>query len=137
LDGLFSERVDAFLDAGQGACYLRNPRVADVVSSALQFFEGQRYRQLAWCVMPNHVHTIFSPFPNWPLEKILPSWKSFTSKEADKLLNREGSFWEPEYYDHLIRSEEELRHHVEYIVSNPIKAGLKNWKWVWEAKVLI
>ena len=136
LDDLFSERVETYLDAGQGACYLAQPPVADMVAGALQFFEGQRYVQFAWSVMPNHVHTIFQPFPSWPLVKILHSWKSFTSKEANKLLVRDGHFWEPEYYDRLIRSEEEFQHYVEYVASNPEKAGLKGWKWVWVAPFL-
>ena len=70
----------------RGPCHLAQPPVAGMVAGALQFFEGQRYLQFAWSVMPNHVHTVFRPFPSWPLVKILHSWKSFTSKEANKLL---------------------------------------------------
>jgi REP element-mobilizing transposase RayT len=131
LDELFSERIEAHLDSGSGACHLAKPQVADMVAGALQFFEGRRYRQFAWCLMPNHVHAVFRPLPNWSLEKILHSWKSFTAKEANKLLNRVGDFWEPEYFDHLIRSEEEFYRYIQYVASNPIKAGLKDWKWVW------
>jgi len=131
LDELVSERIETHLDSGSGACHLANPQVANMVAGALQFFEGQRYRQFAWCLMPNHVHAVFRPLPNWSLEKILHSWKSFTAKEANKLLNRVGEFWEPEYFDHLIRSEEEFYRYIQYVASNPITAGLKDWKWVW------
>ena len=137
LDELFSERIESYLDAGSGACDLSKPEVADLVAGALQFFESTRYRQFAWSVMPNHVHAVFRPLPGWPLESILHSWKSFTSKEANKLLNRTGNFWEAEYFDHLIRSEEEFAHYIDYVASNPKKAGLKDWKWVWVAKVLV
>jgi len=136
LDELFPERIEAYLDTGSGACYLSKPEIAGLVAGALQFFENQRYRQFAWSVMPNHVHTEFRPFPSWPLEKIMHSWKSFTSKEANKLLSREGEFWEAEYFDHLIRSEEEFHHYIEYVASNPERAGLKDWKWVWVAPCL-
>jgi REP element-mobilizing transposase RayT len=81
--------------------------------------------------MPNHVHRVFRPLPNWPLEKILHSWKSFTGKEADKILNRTGQFWESGYFDHVIRSEEEFYRYIEYVAANPQRAGLKDWKWVW------
>ncbi|HMD97503.1 MAG TPA: hypothetical protein VKM93_09280 [Terriglobia bacterium] len=47
------------------------------------------------------------------------------------MLNSSGPFWEPEYFDHLIRNEEEFHRYIEYVVSNPVKAGLQNWKWVW------
>jgi REP element-mobilizing transposase RayT len=131
LEGLFSERIEAHLDSGKGACHLANPHIADMVAGALQFFDGQRCRQFAWSVMPNHVHAVFRPLPNWPLEKIMHSWKSFTAKEADKMLNRAGAFWEEEYFDHLIRDEEEFYRYIEYVASNPKRAGLEGWKWVW------
>ena len=135
LDELFSAKIDSYLDNGSGACHLARPEVADMVAGALEFFEGQRYRQFAWTVMPNHVHSVFKPFPNWTLGKIMHSWKSFTSKEANKLLLREGEFWEPEYFDRLIRNEDEFHHYLEYIASNPPKAGLKDWKWLWVARI--
>jgi menaquinone-specific isochorismate synthase len=131
LEELFSERIEAYLDSGRGACHLAKPQIADMVASALQFFDGQRYRQFAWSVMPNHVHAVFRALPNWPLEKIMHSWKSFTGKEANKMLKRVGDFWEEEYFDHLIRNEEEFYRYLEYVASNPKRAGLEGWKWVW------
>src|ERR1700690_3880712 len=38
-------------DAGHGACWLREPRIAKLVENALLHFDTQRYRLLAWCVM--------------------------------------------------------------------------------------
>ncbi|HMD97504.1 MAG TPA: hypothetical protein VKM93_09285 [Terriglobia bacterium] len=69
LDELFSERIETYLDSGCGACHLAKPEIADMVAGALQFFDGQRYRQFAWTVMPNHVHSVFKSVPDWPLEK--------------------------------------------------------------------
>lgn len=137
---LYSERVERYLDAGHGACYMNDDRVAEMVSKALFHFDNVRYRLAAWCLMPNHVHVVVNPFagiitaetavPQAELPEILHSWKSFTSKEANKLLRRSGDFWQTEYYDHLIRSEADFRHAVSYVLDNPLKAGLKNWKWV-------
>jgi REP element-mobilizing transposase RayT len=122
---------------------MKDGRIARIVASALLHFEGQRYNLAAWCVMPNHVHAVVQPFagttggtpvpravPDAELPDILHSWKSFTAKEANKLLRRSGDFWQAEYYDHLIRDEADFRHSVRYVLNNPIKAGLKNWKWV-------
>src|SRR5215471_14113177 len=58
------------------------------------------------------------------------SWKSFTAKECNRLLERSGTFWQEESYDHLIRNQADFRHAVKYLLDNPMKAGLKNWKWV-------
>jgi len=124
-------RFDEALDAGYGACRLARPEVAEMVSKALQYFEGERYELVAACVMPNHVHAVFAPLHGHGLADILHSWKSFTSKEANKLLGATGQFWEREYFDRLIRNADELERTVRYVVENPTKAGLKGWKWVW------
>jgi menaquinone-specific isochorismate synthase len=47
------------------------------------------------------------------------------------MLKRVGDFWEEEYFDHLIRNEEEFYRYIEYVASNPKRAGLQGWKWVW------
>src|SRR5205814_1882648 len=59
---LYSEKVERYLDAGYGTCYMNDDRVAAVVANALLHFEGSRYSLAAWCVMPNHVHVVVQPF---------------------------------------------------------------------------
>ncbi len=131
LDTLFSERIERYLDSGKGACYLARPDIARLVVGGLKHFDGVRYSLLAWCVMPNHVHVVLRPVSPNRLADILHSWKSFTAKRADDVLGLVGKFWQREYYDHLVRSEEDLDRVVCYVVSNPGKAGLEGWKWVW------
>jgi REP element-mobilizing transposase RayT len=133
---LFSERVEAHLDAGHGASWIRDPRVAKLVQDALLFFDGVRYTLLCWCVMPNHVHVVVHPHPGFNLSGINHSWKSFTAKEANRVLGHKGDFWQTESYDHLIRNEENLRRRVEYTCYNPDEAGLYDWPWRGMAKEL-
>ncbi|MBI4165259.1 MAG: transposase [Acidobacteria bacterium] len=130
LDELFSERISDYLDRGAGACHLRRPELARMVADALRFFHSERYRLLAWCVMPNHVHVVIAPFTGYGLAEILHWWKSFTAKRANTLLRLAGPFWEREYYDHLVRDEEDLARIIDYVRQNPERAGLKNWEWV-------
>jgi putative transposase len=107
-----------------GSCALKDPQVATVVQDALRFFDGKRYLLAAWCIMPNHVHVIFSPLPPHSVSEILKSWKGFTARRANQLLNRSGSFWGVESFDHLIRSPEHFEQFVAYIHNNPVRAGL-------------
>jgi REP element-mobilizing transposase RayT len=132
LDKLFSERIEQCLDSGQGACHLARAEIADLVVAALQHFDGTRYRLLTWCVMPNHVHVVFRPAPEHGLAGILHSWKSFTAKRANRILRKSGEFWQREYYDHLVRDEQDLQRIAHYVMENPARAGLKDWKWVWQ-----
>jgi REP element-mobilizing transposase RayT len=125
------KKIEEYLDKGKGACYLGNARVAKQVGDALHFWDGQRFRLIAWCVMPNHVHVIFRLLPGRDLATLLRGWKLYTSRTANRILDRGGIFWQREYYDRLIRNGNELRRAIQYVISNPEKAGLKDWPWVY------
>lgn len=68
-----------------------------------------------------------------PLAKIMHSLKSYTANEANKILGRNGRFWQKESYDHWVRDDEELERIVNYIRANPVKANLckcpQDWFW--------
>jgi alanyl-tRNA synthetase/REP element-mobilizing transposase RayT len=130
LQRLYSTRIDSILNSGQGACYLKDERVARIMQDALQHFHADHYDLIAWAIMPNHVHVVVRPIGTHELPEILHSWKSFAAKQANKVLERSGPFWQDEYYDHLIRDEEDFRHAIEYVISNPEHAGLCDWPWV-------
>jgi len=131
LRSLFGQQIESALDQGLGACWLKRPDIARLTAAALQHFDGNRYHLRAWCIMPNHVHVILRPIGNCSLPTILKSWKGYIAHKANQVLGRTGEFWQPEYYDHLIRSERELVDTVAYVQNNPIAAGLRNWSWVW------
>jgi REP element-mobilizing transposase RayT len=130
LTALVGARIEEYLDAGTGSCFLGKPTVADKVVHALKHFDRIRYRPFAWCVMPNHVHVVFRQLADHTLAGIVHGWKSYTAKEANRLLRRIGVFWQREYYDHLVRDEADFRRIVRYVLENPKEAGLRDWAWV-------
>jgi REP element-mobilizing transposase RayT len=123
-------RAERCLDRGSGSCFMKDPRIAKIIANAIKFFDGQRYCLLAWCVMPNHVHAVFSPADGHSLQGILHSWKSFSAEHSNRLLERNGRFWQREYFDHVVRNANSLCKIINYVKRNPIKAGLRNWPWV-------
>lgn len=127
---LHREKIEDLLDSGAGSCVLREPGCARIVQDAMFFFDAARYHMIAWCVMPNHVHVVFQPMSPYTLPAIMHSWKSFTSNEINKTLGRRGMLWQAEYYDHLVRDEEDLQRCIAYVIANPHKAGLIEWPWV-------
>jgi REP element-mobilizing transposase RayT len=128
-------RIEEYLDAGHGNCWLRRPDIARLVERALFHFDGQRYRLLAWCIMPNHVHAMIETCEGFKLADIVHSWKSFTANQANQLLKRRGEFWQREYLDRYIRNVEHYEQAITYIEENPVKAGLARVKtdWPWNS----
>jgi REP element-mobilizing transposase RayT len=116
--------IEAWLDRGAGACFLRRPECANIVQDQLLHFAGERYKLYAWCVMPNHAHILMHVFQGYPLSKSLQSIKSYSARRLNELLGTSGRIWEPEYFDRWIRSDEHFRNEVEYIEYNPVAAGL-------------
>ena len=125
-DQRFSQRIDAWLDAGRGSCLLARPEVSEIVVAALRHFDGERYDIDAFVVMPNHVHVLVAPREPWDLRRIEHSWKSFTAKEINRLCGRTGALWLEEGFDHIVRSEAHRDHFRGYIAENPGKAGLRD-----------
>lgn len=137
---LESRKVQEYLDQGIGECWLKEERIARIVRNAIRHFDKIKYLSHAWCIMPNHVHWLLTPLRTPEMGKldsaliqIVHGLKSFTAHQANKELNRNGPFWNREYYDHLIRSSEEFARLIIYTIENPVKAGLcKNWQdWPW------
>jgi putative DNA methylase len=127
------KRIERYADAGHGACWLRDPRIAELVEHALLHFDGERYRLLEWCIMPNHVHVLLETLPGYPLGDVVRSWKTVTAREANQLLDRTGSFWMVDYFDRCVRDERHLAAVRAYIRENPVRAGLcataEEWRW--------
>jgi len=131
------KNIENFLDQGIGSCPLRHPALAAIVQETFLKFDGDRYQLLEWCIMPNHIHVLIRPHTD--LATIIQSWKSFTGRWA--LQHREklgieqnvSRFWMPDYWDRFIRDEAHYNNVVNYIHTNPVKAGLcktaEGWHW--------
>ncbi len=124
--------VSRFEDAGHGACHLRRPEIAELVQTAFLYGDGDRYRLIDWCVMPNHVHVLVEPLRR-SLPEIVQGWKSVTARRANRLLGRTGPFWMRDYHDRYIRDARHLYSVRRYIWLNPVSAGLcrepAEWPW--------
>jgi REP element-mobilizing transposase RayT len=118
------DEYEAMLDEGHGTCVLRIDQAGEIIEENFLRFDGERYRLLAWCVMPNHVHVVIQLLGSWLLSKVVQNWKAYSSKAINELTGSLGRLWQPEYFDRLIRDEEHLGRTIEYVERNPVAAGL-------------
>ena len=116
-------KLEDYLDRNHGDCFLRDPRIAALMETALRFHHGTRFDLLAWVVMPNHVHALIK-VGDTPLSDIIQNWKSIVAVKANKLLGRTGDFWQLDYWDTFMRDEAQTRKAIRYIENNPVEARL-------------
>ena len=134
-------KFDDYLDkALRGNLHLKNEQIANMVAESIRFRDGKTYDLISYCIMPNHVHLVCTPLETsselyFGLAEILHSLKRHTAREANKILQRNGTFWQDESYDHFIRDDAELESIIKYVLHNPVKANLvkeqKDWLWTY------
>jgi REP element-mobilizing transposase RayT len=90
-----------------------------------------------WTVMPNHLHGIIMITPDGrggsrtaptivdkrkPLGRLIGAFKTVSTKRINALRNTPAvAVWQRNYYEHVIRSEDELVRTSEYILNNPAR----------------
>ncbi len=121
------------VEANFGLRLLASPQAAGIVERALLYFDAERYRLLAWSVMPNHVHVVAEQAEGWPLARVVHAWKSYTAKAINAALGRRGGVWLREYFDRFMRDDAHLAATVYYVEANAVDAGLvaraQDWPW--------
>ena len=118
--------------------WLNQGPIAQILTEALIFRNGKLYQLWAYCIMPNHLHVVFTLLKQSDgnfssLQSIMQSFKRFTGQMCNQVLQRHGSFWQTESYDHVVRDQDELKRIVYYVMNNPVKAGFvsqpRDWQW--------
>ena len=123
------------------------PQARTIVLNAWRHFHNTRYELFAICIMPDHVHAVFQPWPKnesshektkfWSLTELMRSLKSFTAREINRAEQQTGAVWEKETFDRFIRSDSDLTEKFHYILRNPWDAGVakqnEEYPWIWTA----
>ncbi len=87
-----------------------------------------------YILMPDHVHFFARPglgaksLPVW-----MKTWKSLASRELCARLGVTPPFWQKDYFDRYLRSDENYREKWWYVLLNPVRKGLcrepEDWPW--------
>jgi putative transposase len=111
-----------------------------ILQSCLRFHDVKLHMFVA-VVMPDHVHLIFQPIVDraaseiLSLPEIMSGMKGGSAHAVNKALGRKGPVWQPEFFDHVIRSGESLDQKIRYVMNNPVRAGLvdrpQDYQWLW------
>jgi REP element-mobilizing transposase RayT len=108
------------------------------------YAHGTRFELHAAVVMPDTSTSCYRQVSikegnSFGLSQILNSIKGASAHAVNKALNRRRHLWQPESFDHVLRSSDSIRATAEYICSNPARAGLvgdeDEYAWLWRAWV--
>lgn len=101
------------------------------------------FETIALCILPNHFHLIMQlPENDMNFSKRIRLLKlNFTKRlplecrqpTASHIKRREAGIWQRRFWEHLIRDDQDLVNHWDYIYYNPVKHGyvqaVKDWAY--------
>ena len=111
-----------------------------VVLRACLHWNGHGWQMYAAVVMPDHFHLVgFVDISkaNKPITiaNLAKSIKGYSAREINKLRSIKGSLWQREYHDRILPNKRALLGAIEYLLGNPVKAGLaeepEDYPWLW------
>jgi putative transposase len=137
LFGKFEQQLDG---PPYGSCALRLSDVAQALADKLHEYDTKWYNLEGYTIMPNHVHILFDtacqiidnedicweeiPENYRQLDAIMQRIKGGSARKANLLLSKTGTFWAKDSFDHYVRNQTEWNNILNYILQNPVKAGL-------------
>jgi len=104
-------------------------RERELVAAACEHWHDDRAIVHVFTVMPDHVHILWTPLERapgswWSISELIQSVKSYTAHEINRIRGVEGSLWQTEYYDRIVRDEDEFLEKWKYIAENSTRAGI-------------
>ena len=115
--------------------YSRKRILLDHVNLLMQSFKDieqrSRYDMIAWVILPDHFHVIIDPLEQ-NISSILQRVKmSFGSLYRQHVHIKSGRVWQHRFWDHIIRNNDDMNRHIDYIHYNPVKHGYAEKPFDW------
>jgi putative transposase len=111
--------------AYQRQSHFRRASIAELFLETLfHYLEQKVFLLHEFVVMPDHMHLILTPSSKFSLEKALGRIKGGSSFQIGKHLGSKIEVWQPGFTQHLILDEDDFQKHRDYILDNPVRAGL-------------
>jgi Rad3-related DNA helicase len=84
------QTLNATLGRDLGGCLLRDDRARDAIRTAIELFDDERYRLLAWAIHSNHVRVILQPMSGYAATRIVESLARLSGDAIARGIDRAG-----------------------------------------------
>lgn len=116
--------------AKEQAVPLTDPKVGDgLLAAARDYHERGVWHCRLILLMPDHLHALLAFPAERAMTKAVGAWKRYANRAF-------GVKWQVNFFDHRIRSDDELTDKWAYILRNPVVKGLcageQAWRWSWQ-----
>lgn len=96
----------------------------EIVDCLLELKLQKGFSLYCYCLMRDHLHLAISPPPDGPdVMEIVQHLKDATTRKT-WCGARRARLWQRSFYDHIARRKEDVAAICEYIINNPVRAGL-------------
>jgi putative transposase len=97
--------------------------VTPVLTTIRQCADTYGFAVLAYCFMPDHLHLIVSSTTaGSDLRVFMTRWKQRAGYEYRQCTGE--YLWQPSYFDHVLRDDEDTGRAVRYVLENPVRKAL-------------
>ena len=115
------------------------PGSRDIILETCLQGNGKLFELHAVVVMPDHVHLVITLLVDdsgeISLPEIMQTINSASAHRINKYLGRKDRVWQEESSDRAMREVENTRGKIEYLLGNPVRAGLASslheYLWLW------
>ena len=106
---------------------------ADLLLGAFATHSKQmRFDIIAYAIIPEHFHALIDCKGN-DLSNIMRKIKlSFSKQYRFRTGIEKAQIWQARFWDHIIRNQEDMNRHIDYIHYNPVKHRLANSPFEWK-----
>jgi len=95
-----------------------------LVATLFGYRERGEFLLHEFVVMPNHIHLLISVDDDHALGRAIQMLKGGFSHAVGKTGLKLKAVWQPSYYEHRVRDEQEYERMRNYIHENPVRRGL-------------
>ncbi len=101
-------------------------------NAILSIQDKSQFEIIAYVYLDNHIHLLIDSKEN-DIVKIIQSIKmSFGTQYRIKNKMNSGRVWQNRYWDHIIRDQNDMNNHIDYVHYNPVKHGLVKKPFDWK-----
>ena len=100
-----------------------------------------RFDNLAYVVMPDHIHWLIQLRATTSLNEIVRRLKGRSARRINLARKSGEPVWQQGFHDHALRKEEAIEGVATYLIYNPLRAGLVSdvndypyWRSIWHSR---